>query len=129
MKRGQILVELALAMPLILFVILGGIEAGFLMVSKADQDRRTAVVAEWAADHPGDSWESVANKELRGCSVEVVETERDVLEATTQCHYTPKVLVMFNGIPISSRQIAALRRESNHPEPTPAASPSSSSTT
>jgi hypothetical protein len=122
--RGQVIVELALALPLLLFVILGGVEAGFLVVAKADQDRRTAVVAEWAADHPGDSWQSVANKELRGCSVEVVETERDVIEATTRCRYSPKVLVMFSGIPISSRQIAARRREPSHPEATPAASPS-----
>jgi len=120
--RGQVIVELALALPLLLFVILGGVEAGFLVVAKADQDRRTAVVAEWAADHPGDSWQSVANKVLRGCSVEVVETERDVIEATTRCRYSPKVLVMFNGIPISSRQIAA--REPSRREPTPAASPS-----
>jgi hypothetical protein len=116
------MVELALALPLILFTILGALEAGFLVIAKADQDRRTAVIVEWAAMHPGEDWHSVAIQALPNCTVEVVEIERDVLEATTRCQYSPRVLRMFSGIPISSRQIAASRV----PEPTPAASPSSS---
>lgn len=126
-RRGQVIVELALAMPVLLFTILGGIEAGFLLIAKADQDRATQVVADWAVFHPGESWNSVANQELPGCTVTVDESSRDVVEAASRCQYRPKVLVgmpLFDGLPISSHETAAVR-VSKSPEPTPVASPSS----
>ena len=126
---GQALVEFALITPILLFTILGGVEAGFLLITKADQDRATAVIAQWAAMHPGESWNSVANKELPECTVEVKESSPDLLEATSRCLYSPKVLVgfpIFSGLPISSHETAALPKKdpSPDPSPSPAASPS-----
>lgn len=94
-------------MPIILFVVLGAIEAGFLLIHKAEQDRATAVVAEWAAEHPNESWNSVAERELRGCDVAVTEPRPDLIEATSRCQYRPSVLVMFSGLPVSSQEAAA----------------------
>ena len=124
--RGQALVEFALITPILLFTILGGVEAGFLLITKAHQDRATAVVAEWAATHPGESWNAVANKELPGCSVSVTSLVPDLVEATSQCQYQAKTgLPMFNGLPIGSREAAVSSpSESDPPGLTPVASPS-----
>ena len=114
-------------MPILLFTLLGAIEAGFLLIDKAHQDRSTAVVAQWAASHPGESWNSVANRELSGCDVSVSEPKPDLVEATSRCQYRPNVFSGWSGLPMSSREVAA--RTPIVAEPTPAASPSSSSTT
>lgn len=126
--RAQILVELALTLPFILFVLLGAIEAGFLLITKADQDHRTVAVAEWAAGHPGASWNSVAEYELNGCDVTVSTPRPDLLETKAICQYRPVVLPMWSGLPISSKAQAATQRVAD-PNPSPAGSPSSSSTT
>lgn len=123
-KRGQALVEFVVILPLVLFIILGATEVGFLLIAKAHQDRATAVVAEWAAEHPSDSWNAVANKELPGCDVEVSSPLPELVQATSQCRYQPKVgLPMFDQLLISSREtaVSTLRRS---PSETPAASPS-----
>lgn len=126
---GQALVEFALITPILLFTILGGVEAGFLLIAKADQDRTTAVIAQWAALHPGESWNSVANKELPGCTVDVRESSPDLVEAASRCQYNAKVLVgfpIFSGLPISSHETAAVVKKSPSvgPSLSPAASPS-----
>lgn len=121
--KGQVLVEFALTLPILLSVILGGIEAGFLLIAKAEQDRTTQVIADWAALHPGDSWNSVAAHELPGCAVSVSSPFRDVLEAVSQCQYHPKVLVgpMTFELTIVSSETTALQPLRN-PESTPASS-------
>ena len=124
-KAGQALVEFALILPLLLFILLGAMEAGFLLIAKAHQDRATSVVAEWVAAHPGDSWNSISNRELPGCSVVVTAPSRDLVEASSRCQYSAKVLVgfpIFSGIPISSQETAV---ESRDPDTSPDASPSS----
>lgn len=119
--RGQVIVELAITLPFLLFLILSATEIGFMLIAKAHQDRATAVVAEWAARHPGESWSSVAADELHGCDVAVEETEpHRIVEARATCWYQPAVLRIFSGLPMSSRENAAGE---------PVASPSSSSTT
>jgi hypothetical protein len=123
--KGQAIVEFALVFPLLLFVILGGIEAGFLIIAKADQDRATQVIVDWAALHPAESWNSVANHELPGCTVIVSSPFRDVLEAASQCQYHSKILVDLYNIPIGSHQTAA-KKLSSDPEETPVATPLSS---
>jgi hypothetical protein len=122
-------VELALSLPVVLFIAIGLTEMGFLLIAKADQDHRTVVVAEWAASHPGESWNSVANYELPGCDVTATSPRPDLLEMKATCQYHPIVLVMWNGLPISSRAQAASEFSRGSPSPTPDASPSSSSTT
>jgi hypothetical protein len=124
-RRGQVIIELAIAMPIILFTILGAVEVGFLLITKAHQDRTTAMLAEWSAEHPGESWHAVAEQELKGCDVTVTEEQHDLIEATARCQYSPKVLVtIFNGLPMTSRETAAVAK-SNGPSATPVASPSS----
>ena len=130
-SQFQALVEFALITPILLFTILGGVEAGFLLIAKADQDRTTSVIAQWAAQHPGEAWNSVANKQLPNCTVEVRESSPDLVEATSRCLYSPRVLVgfpLFSGLPISSYETAALPRKtlspSAGPSPSPVASPS-----
>lgn len=123
--KGQALVEFALVFPVLLFTILGGIEAGFLLVTKAHQDRVTSVIAEWAATHPGESWNSVANRELPGCTVTVSPSSSGLVEAGSRCQYHAKVLVglpLFD-IPISSREMA-VELQPAEPSETPVASPS-----
>ncbi len=115
-SRGQVLVEAALVMPILLFVILGGVEAGYLVVAKADQDRATQVVADWAAQHPGESWNSVANHELPHCTVEVSSPFRDVVEATSECPYRPTTgLPLFDRLTIGSRESAASATRADSP--------------
>lgn len=105
---GQAVVELALAMPIILFIALGFAELGFLIATKAHQDRSTYAVAGWASQHPGDSWESIASKELPGCDVEVDRSDRDLTRAIATCAYTPRVFPgLFDGLPITSEEVAA----------------------
>lgn len=126
-RSGQILVELAVALPFIMFLILGAVEFGLLLIAKADQDHRTVVVAEWAAGHPGESWNAVADYELEGCDVTVTMPKPDLIEAKATCPYDPVVLKMWSGLKVSSEAQAA--SQSASPKPTPVASPSSSSTT
>lgn len=108
MRRGQLLVELAVALPLILFILLGATETGFLLIAKAGQDHATRVVAEWAGQHPGEAWSAVADRELPGCSVEVTTPLPDVVEAASRCQYVPKVTHgLWPGLVVSSRESAA----------------------
>jgi len=127
-RKAQALVEFALILPILLFTILGGVEVGYLLITKAHQDRATAVVADWAASHPNSSWNAVANRELPGCDVEVTSIVPDLVQATSRCPYQPKTgLPMFDQIPISSRETALTRSSppaSSSPTPTTVASPS-----
>ncbi len=114
-SRGQAIVEFAIVFPVLLFTILGAVEAGFLLIAKADQDRSTQLVADWAADHPGESWNSVSDHVLSGCVVSVVSPSRDVLEVTSECPYEPRTGLPMFDLTIGSQESAAV---------TPVASPS-----
>lgn len=131
MPDGQALVEFALIAPVALFTALGFLEAGFLVGAKAEQDRATAVVARWAAEHPGADWRPVAAAELAGCAVSVAPGEaRDLVVASSTCRYQPRVTRgLWEGLPISSAEAAAAApaptaspSPSPEPSPTPAAS-------
>ena len=119
--RGQLLVELAVALPFLLFTILGAVDAGFLLIAKAHQDRAASVVVEWAAGHPGEPWASVADRELHGCDV-TVSSERDLYRTLATCQHH-SIFLPALAVTMTSSESAA-----GFPTPTPAASPSSSST-
>jgi hypothetical protein len=126
-RRGQVLVELALALPLILLILLGGLEAATLLITKAHQDRATATVAAYAAGRPDDeSWHSVAERELPGCDVTIDEPQPGLIEATATCHYSPRILPGWGGLPMTSRE-SATRSQPVLPAPSPSASPGASS--
>jgi hypothetical protein len=123
---GQALVEFALIAPVALFIVLGAVEAGMLVIAKADQDRATAVVASWAAQRPGDeSWHAVAAHELPGCDVTVDDSRPGLLVADATCTYQPVATRgLWDGLPISSEESAVVREPA--PTPTPEPSPSAS---
>jgi hypothetical protein len=126
-RRGQALVELALALPLVLLILLGGLEAATLLVTKAHQDRATATVAAYAAGRPDDeSWHSVAERELPGCDVTVDEPQPGLIEAMATCHYSPRILPGWGGLPMTSRESAA-RLPIASPAPSPSTTPGASS--
>lgn len=105
--RGQVLVEFALAVPIILFIILGGIESGMLLIYKMNVDRETGVVADWAARHPGDeSWHAVANAQLPGCDVILEDSGKPgVVTIGSRCQYQPVATHgLWDGLPVSSEE-------------------------
>jgi hypothetical protein len=123
--RGQALVEFALILPVMMLIILGAIEAGFLVNQKGSQDRATAVVADWAADHPGDeSWHAVAADQLPGCDVTVDEIGRPgIVTAAATCQYQPVATHgLWDGLPISSSESAVTSSPAPSASPEPSAS-------
>jgi hypothetical protein len=87
-SRGQAIVELALILPLLLLLTLGGLEVGRLELSKGEQDRSTALVAQWAAQRPGEDWHALAYHTLRDCDVSVDATDpQGLITATSRCIY------------------------------------------
>lgn len=102
------LVEFALAFPVLMLMLLGSIDGGRLMIAKADQDHRTIVVAEWAAAHRGDS---IASTELPGCTVTLDDTTQPGIEhAGSTCTFEPIGLHGFwDGLQVSSEADAVVK--------------------
>ncbi len=120
---GQALAEMALALPVLLFIGLGFIEAGFLLGTRDEQARNTGVVADYAAAHPdNNSWESVANRVLPGCEVEdESDPGHDVRTFRATCQYNPVATHgLWDGLPISTEANAAT---TNPPMSAPAPTP------
>ena len=109
LSRGQVIVELAITLAILMFAVLGLVETGFLLISKAHQDHTTAMLADWVAHHPGEDWATVAEHQLPGCAV-TVTTADDVIEAAARCIYGPVVFQDWRFLPISSRESAAVVR-------------------
>lgn len=121
-RAGQALVEFALMLPLVLWIGLAFIEAGLLVAEKADQDRRLAFVADWAAANPDQDWRPLADDRLPGCAVELADhpdDAADVLTLAATCQYAPIATAgLWAGLPISSEASAVVA-----PEPTPTPTP------
>ena len=87
-SRGQAIVEMALILPVFLLLTLGGLEVGRLMMSQGEQDRATDLVAQWAAQRPGEDWHSLASHSLPDCEVSVDTTDpQGLITATSRCIY------------------------------------------
>lgn len=124
-SAGQALVEMALVLPLILLIFLGALDGGRLLIQKADQDRRTATIATWAASRPGDeSWHAIAESELHGCTVTLDDTGRPgIVHVGAVCTFEPIGLHgVWDGLLISSEASAVVLTP--EPSPTPSSSPS-----
>lgn len=107
MASGQSIVEFALIFPLMCFAALGFFEAGMLLAQKAQQDRDTAVVADYAASHPGDAWQAIAARLLPSCTLDVSEAS-DLVTATSTCQYRGRVTSGLLDVPISSSESAVV---------------------
>lgn len=120
--RGQVLVELALALPVILFAALGFIEAGALMATWAAQGRTTGALADWSALHPEDAegWHSLLASDARDCSADVTTEVSGMVRVTLTCPYRPLVTSnLWDGLPITTEAIAAVRAMDSPSSPTP----------
>ena len=122
MSRGQAIVEMAIMLPVAMFIALGFVEVGFLVITKAHQDRATAVVAEYDALHHDDSWHAVAVHELPGCDISLVET-KGLIVVTTTCQYRPHAFPGWGSLPMTSQESAVLPVPAS-PSPSVVASPS-----
>lgn len=105
-RRGQALVEFVVIFPLLLLLIVVAIEAGSLPNAYGHQQRATATVAGWAAQHPGEDWHAVAEHELPGCTVDITHPLPGIVEATAHCTYHPIVFTGWDLLPMSSRESA-----------------------
>ena len=97
------------------------------LAEKADQDRRTAVVASWAAIHPADVpgplYAAVVDAQrLASCVVDCApDAALGLVTVAATCQYHPVATRgLWDGLPIASTASAAL------PSPSPEPSPSGS---
>lgn len=126
-RRGQAIVEFAAILVVFIPVFLLAMEVGWVVfISKPHQDRATEVIAEWAAGHPGESWNSVAANELPGCDVTVSEPFPDLIEARSTCQDEGHVIPGRPSFPISSRETST-KPPSNGASQSPSPSDSSPS--
>ena len=87
-SRGQAIVEMALILPVFLLLTLGGLEVGRLEMSQGEQDRATALVAQWAAERPAEDWHPLALASLPDCDVSVDTTDpKGIITVTSHCIY------------------------------------------
>lgn len=93
-EAAQAIVETALVLPLLLFLMLATIEAAMLWQAFASQERRTGVLADYAAQHGDDpaSWadDIAADLALDGCTLDVT-TAGGLVNVGAACRYVPRV--------------------------------------
>lgn len=106
--QGQALVEFAIIVPVLLFMILAVAELAMLGSAKIRQDAATIEAARWAVANPDDA---APMPGLAGCAVTTGELDGYVTVAST-CTYRPIALRgIWEGLPVSSEAAAALPGE------------------
>ncbi len=112
--HGQGLVEFALVLPLIMFMMLGAAEMGMLYAAFADQDRRTATMAEWSAEHPDSTeaeWSDLVVS-IGPCGSAERSVDGDIVTVQMTCTYNPRITGnVWSGLPVSTEAVAAIRGE------------------
>lgn len=128
MKRGQALVEFALVLPILIFMLLGFAEVAFLVATQHGYQRGADVLADVAVERmrtmPGESWqagwEQLVNEEgvRAGCSNPNVEVSfpdmthqaGDRVVVTWSCAYEPVVTQgLWPGLIVSATSAAVIR--------------------
>lgn len=129
--HGQALVEFALLAPVLLFLILGSIDAGRLLIAKASQDAQTIEAARWAVAHPDQAATdgAVAIGIDPDCTVDTSEDpDAGTVSVSVVCTFLPLTTHgLWDGLPISSEATAAYAAGAVAGETSPpSASPSAS---
>lgn len=124
-QRGQLVVEAAILIPVLLGLVLATVESGLLVAAYADQGRRTAVLADWAASHDARtfaaSWDGVVAVELPDCTVTIDESGVDLITVSAVCQYAGRVVPSL-VVPMSTDATASVADASPSPSPSPAES-------
>jgi len=116
--RGQVLVELALVLPVLLFGLLGICEATFLLATQHGYQTAADTIADLAAGTSGtpDPVATQAVLDRFRCDGEPTitlgpgEAVPDVYQVGLSCHYHPVVLAsIWDGLPVSVISSAVIR--------------------
>ena len=112
MARGQLVVELALVMPILLSILLGMAAIGFLYVSQHRMQNGIDVLAQLAAQDP--SWRSAvpSENERTDCNAEPLQPEATAypdgrILLTWSCHLETRWI--FDGLEIVVSSEAVIR--------------------
>lgn len=138
--KGQSLVEFALILPILLFMMLGFSELAFLFASRAGFQNGADVLVQWAAEEmyakPGESWKADWNRvvdeesERVGCISQrgpelsfpdVTHVPGDRVLLDWECVYQPKLTRDFIDLPVFVQSEAVVP---GFMLPTPSALPS-----
>lgn len=102
MRRGQALVEFALVLPVLMFLLLAFGEVAFLVAAQHGWQREADALADWSASHPDEPWPSGL---LAGCD-DVWVTTGELVTVDATCDYSTR-LGLLRGIPVSVEAVAA----------------------
>lgn len=122
-EKGQAIVELALALPILLALILGGVEVGNLGVQRLAWASSVGALAEWAGFHPsevpGPSWDALVADETdrTRCGSPTVSVEwpdgrdpGDRILVTETCAYQPIATSgLWSGMPVTVSAVGTVR--------------------
>jgi hypothetical protein len=127
---GQAIVEMALILPILLFVLLGFVEVGFLFAARDRYQNGVDVLTELAAADRSDAWRNKVQSEddRVGChdgQPDVTYPDGDQapgsrIRLVWTCHYRPVFVPMLNvAVAVESEALIA----GSAPIPTPSPSP------
>lgn len=136
--RGQTLVEFALTLPLLLFVLLGFAEVAFLVGTRSGYQNAADVLADVASYRmsvdPGESWrahwQTIADQELlrAGCHdadvilPDVSHAPGDRVRVRLSCTYQPHVARVFDGLGVTVEAESVVPNGPPIVEPSPSSS-------
>jgi hypothetical protein len=123
-ERGVVLVELALATPVLLLLLLGVLGAGILFLGAVQQASASNTIAAWAGEH-ADATEAereAYSSSVTSCDVDTVYGE-DLVTVSITCPTIAGKIVP--ALPTTITTTATAFVPSETPAPSPSATPSS----
>jgi hypothetical protein len=136
LRAGQSLVEFALVLPLLMFILLGFGEVAFLVATQHRYQNGVDVLAQWAAaemaDSPGESWQAGWSQVVRDeadrvdCDGDPLVTFPDVTHGPGDrvlvhwsCHYQPRLTTVWEGLSVDVESEAVVPAALPIPSPSP----------
>lgn len=134
---GQALVEFALVLPFLMFLLLGFGEVAFLVATQQSYQNGVDVLAQWAAsemsEKPGESWRAGWNAVVKeesdrtGCGdlapvvifPDINHSWGDRVLVQWDCQYTPKITSGWGGLRVSVESEAVVPGAAPLPAPEP----------